>query len=393
MGSSTRYLISRLWTLAAALTAVAVGVAACGGNGTDTGGNNDNSKPSGLPACGSSTLLTTSPVPIGGIREIAPLGNLNPPGHTFPTDHIYLYFPQTPEGSEATPVSSPGTIRMYSVALQKRLATSTLPEFDDYTMSFWVCTDVAMYFAHVTTLSPQFQTAIGADFPDCHPPYSTGGSSFQQCYKNVDVTLNPGDPIGTAGGPGQGALDLGASDDRVTLAFVDPGRTTGQGGVHAVCPLDYFTAEAQAQLDTLLAVNGNHRTVAPICGTVNQDIAGTAQGRWFFDTTSTEDHHLALVHTNWDPTVGIFSIGTTLPGSSPGWFIFTPAQTGRVNLDFNLVTADGMIYCYQQAPYPANIMHIQLETPSRLRIQYNPRPLCGDPSTWTFDSTSVTYVR
>ena len=38
-----------------------------------------------------STFLV-SPLEIKEIRFITPLGNLNPPGHTLPTSHIYFYF-------------------------------------------------------------------------------------------------------------------------------------------------------------------------------------------------------------------------------------------------------------------------------------------------------------
>lgn len=41
--------------------------------------------------CGSATQLTTSPVPLASIQFLIPLGNLNPPAHTAPTDHIYFW--------------------------------------------------------------------------------------------------------------------------------------------------------------------------------------------------------------------------------------------------------------------------------------------------------------
>jgi hypothetical protein len=35
--------------------------------------------------------LTQPPLRLDEFTEIVPLGNLNPPGHTFPSDHVYLY--------------------------------------------------------------------------------------------------------------------------------------------------------------------------------------------------------------------------------------------------------------------------------------------------------------
>src|SRR5206468_3329546 len=140
----------------------------------------------------------------------------------------------------------------------------------------------------------------------------------------------------------------GGFDDQATaLAYVDLSRIYTESGTHTVCPIDYFVTGVRDALRQKLAVNGNHRTIEPVCGTVMQDVANRAQGRWFFDATEHEDPHLALVHENWDPTIGAMSIGTSLPGTGATVLLFTPAQTGRVNLDFNLVGADGNIYCYQ----------------------------------------------
>src|SRR5690242_9125489 len=44
-----------------------------------------------LPACSGNTLYTALPTDLSGVSGIVPLGNLNPTGHTLPTDHIYLY--------------------------------------------------------------------------------------------------------------------------------------------------------------------------------------------------------------------------------------------------------------------------------------------------------------
>ena len=139
-------------------------------------------------------------------------------------------------------------------------------------------------------------------------------------------------------------------------------------------------------------MNGVHRTVAPICGTIMQDVANTAQGRWFFDATVQEDHHLALVHTSWNPTIGAFSIGTSLPGTPSTLLFFTPAVSGRMNLDFNRVTADGNIYCYQFTNSSSRI-YIRLETATRLRIEFAASGACGDPAGWSFSAAAVTFDR
>src|SRR5689334_8944172 len=47
-------------------------------------------QPADVPA--GTLRLRVSPIDVGEIRFITPLGNLNPPAHTIPTDHIYFYF-------------------------------------------------------------------------------------------------------------------------------------------------------------------------------------------------------------------------------------------------------------------------------------------------------------
>jgi hypothetical protein len=371
---------------ALSLAAVVLAITGCSSDG-------GSSAPAGLPACSSATLMPTSPLAYADIREIAPLGNLNPSGHTFPTDHIYLYLQIVGGITASVPVVSPGNIRVSSVTLQKRTGGGTA-EFDDYGLSFYPCSTVSLYFGHVTTLATGFSAKVGALDGSCNAPYQTGGSTFQQCVKNVDIAVSAGEAIGTAGGPGQGALDLGAIDNGApALAYVDPSRTAGQGGGRAACPADYFVPAVLNALLPLFAVNGHHRTIAPVCGTVMQDVANTAQGRWFFDATTNDDHHLALVHTSWDPTIGAFSIGTSVPGTTPAVLMFTPAQVGRVNLDFNRVTTDGQIYCYQFTNSITMTVYIQLQTNSHLRIQANPTGSCGDPATWVFGTGAVGFDR
>jgi hypothetical protein len=84
-----------------------------------------------------------------------------------------------------------------------------------------------------------------------------------------------------------------------------------------------------------------------IGGAVTQDVANTAQGRGYFNEAEMDDLHLALVHDNADPTQGTFSVGYSIASLPSGTSMFTPAATGRVNVDFNRITADGNTYCFE----------------------------------------------
>ena len=343
---------------------------------------------SGLPSCSAATLLTVTPMALADIREISPLGNLNPSGHVFPTDHMYFYANVGP----AVTVVSPGAIRVTQALLQKRTGNGQ-PELDDYGLDFYPCTGQHYYFAHIASISPSLATLLGALDGSCNPSYMTGGYTYTQCRKDVSVMLAAGDTIGTAAGPTEGALDLGLIDiDSAALAFVDPARVN-ETTLHAGCPIDQFVADVRDSLRLRLKVNGNLRTIPPICGSVMQDVANTAQGRWYFDATGGEDHHLALVHQNWDPTIGAFSIGTQVPGTGATVFIFTPSATSRTNRDFQLVTAHDSIYCYQITNYAGHVF-TQLLSDTQVKIEvFTSGATCGDSTTWAFTGNAVTFAR
>jgi hypothetical protein len=342
---------------------------------------------SGLPPCGPATLLTVTPMALGVLHELAPLGNLNPPGHTFPTDHIYFYANVGP----AVPVVSPGSVRITQAMVQKRTGNGQ-PELDDYGLDFYPCPGQHFYFAHLASLSASLQAQLGTLDNSCNPPYMTGGYTYVQCRKTVKVDLAAGDTIGTAGGPTEGALDLGlVNTNSPPLAFADPARAS-ENTLYAACPVDFFASPVRDSLEVRFAVNGNHRTSPPVCGTVMQDVANTAQGRWFFDATTNEDHHLALVHASWDPTIGAFSMGTMVPGTSSNVLFFTP-DTGRLNRDFNLVTADGKVYCYEPTNLSGHVF-IQLASSIQLKIEVvTATAACGDTTTWALSGSVGTFAR
>lgn len=88
--------------------------------------------------------------------------------------------------------------------------------------------------------------------------------------------------------------------------------------------------------------------------------------------------------------------GTAVPSMSVGSWRFTPTTTGRVNLDFNLVTADGKFYCYQNlSPFPPVVRHVlvQFVSPSRVRIDGVLGRECGEPATWTFSPAARDFTR
>lgn len=347
--------------------------------------------PSGMAACTGTAVLSRSPVALSALHEITPLGNLNPTGHVFPSDHIYFI---APAGTIAD-VVAPANIVISNVARQTR-SGGGLPNVVDYIMTFFPCADVQFYFAHLGALSATVLAQVGSFDTSCNASYVTGGLTYQQCYKALSIPVTAGTPIATM----IGGLDWGGYDRRTpVLGYVDPARTVGGNGDftsnHTICPIDYVTSDVAGPMRALFGGRGARRTMEPVCGQVMQDVASTAQGRWYFGTAQQDDPHLALVHDNVDPTQGMFSVGSSIASLPSGVYGFKPASSGRVNADFSRVTADGNVYCYESPGQWVRASHILLRMPSvsSLEIGAANGASCGDPATWSLSGVSAQFAR
>ena len=357
-----------------------------------------------LAPCGSSsTLFSIAPLALDDVTSIFPLGNLNPTGHTFPTRHMYFHIrttdPSDPASPKAeVPLVAPGDLVITSISTSQNLTRD--PPLTDYSVRFAACEEFTGYFLHVNTITEKLQDQFTPPFDWCNE-YSTGGDIYRNCGKRLTIEMKAGEPIGTAGGPGHNALDFGASDTRVPpLQFANPSRW--QGGRYVVCPLDYFEPGLRDALYGLLGDGAVLRTIAPICGEVEQDEPGTAQGAWFAAGAAggNEDPHLALVHDNSDPSIGVFSIGTSLGaiGVPAGLYHFDPTSSGPVNREFRDVTADDRVYCYEirlrfaRPESPPTVVTLQLTGPATLRVGIHAAGACG-PGPWAQGSTIVDFER
>jgi hypothetical protein len=384
-----------MWGFATMLVILtALLVAACSSSGA-TGPGGDVKPPATMSACSTGPFLTRSPVALNVLGSIAPLGNLNPSGHVFPSDHTYWAMASGYHGVLPALVA-PGNVTIVQAGRQSN-QTGSQPVLYDYVLKFYACSDVMFYFYHISTLAPALLTQIGSFDKGCSAPYSTGGSNFQQCYVDVQIPMTAGAELGVLGtGAGSGISDFGAYDARIApQGFVNPARVNGPS-LQTVCPVDYFVPAVADSMRALLGgYSGNRRTVAPLCGTIMQDVANTAQGRWYFDETTMEDHHLALVHDNADPTVGVISMGTSVPSIPVTTYPFTPLPTGKVNADFSRVTADGSIYCFQNSSQQGQFhwqssihMLVQMPSAATLKIVGVSGATCGDPAAWSMTGAS-----
>jgi len=370
----------------AAAAGLVLSALTCGDNGGPTSVDGPGTAPKGLASCGSAPFLTAPLVPSANIALVVPLGQLNPPSHTMPTDHVYFYM------SLLSPISVPSAAIVTTVVSQTRSGGGQ-PTVADYEVFFFPCADVRISLGHVASLFPRFSAKVGAIDGECRPSTQTGGFTYQQCLKNVNVNVSAGEAIGMSAA----SLDVWARDRRVTVPYVNQARlsdATGDfGDKHVACVIDYYEASIADQLRSKLGSPKQPRTTPPVCGTVMHDLANTASGRWFRPGSPTypEDPHLALAHDNYQPALAAFSVGTSIPSLPTGVYTFTPASTGRVNLDFQYVTTIGETECYSTSRNQRVLL--QLVSASRLRVEGIGPGACGDPATWVLGAGAVEFER
>jgi hypothetical protein len=218
-----------------------------------------------LPSCDGATF-TVAPVDPSLLQEIAPLGNMAPPGHTTRTEQTYLRFPGL-QGSATTvyPLYAPADITLLLV----RSATGMTMDPEDHSIAFALCQDVYGYFNHVKSLSDELAALVATR--ECNSYDSGAGPCETQLFDSI--------PAGTLleqVGRLQGNFDFGALDMRVTNTFANPDRYQFARTPHIVCPYNYFEADLRDQFFALIP-----RTQEPRCGTATQDVPGTLQGVWF----------------------------------------------------------------------------------------------------------------
>ncbi len=362
-------------------------------------------------SCGTKNdFFTVSPIAQSDLTNIVPLGNPNPPAHIFPTDHIYFYLrrsgPPPQSGALApaaeVPVVAPGNMTLVRVN-SKQYLSSTRQGFQphtDYEIEFSLCSEFTARFDHLASLSDKIKSQSPPS--DSCQTYDTGAEVIKSCVQNVNINLNAGDSLGTAGGPnGSNALDFGAIDTRIpSPVYANPSRW-GPNTLSAVCALDYYTSDQQSVLKAKLgSFQGNLRTIPPLCGTVAQDVPNTAQGVWFVKGTMQtypEAPHLALVHDNIDPSKGVFSVGSSMSASglSAVAYNFVPTTSGSVNTDFKNIGTDGKTYCFETSSQfsPGTfVIILQLTTSNTLRMEKQTLTKCGS-GPWTFGSTYTDFER
>ncbi len=339
-------------------------------------------------------LMTTLPLAEEDMEVIIPLGNLNPPGHTHPTDHLYYGLPYDEESGQRhlVEVRSPADGRITSIDVSTKTEEGVVSF--DYSLRFVLCPERTVKFGHITELSAPLRDALAGDEPDFCTEYGDAQARYEFCSHGTDVVLRAGDPLGAAGGPTgtSAALDLWMYDTALApngLLHSDEHSDV----VYTRCGLDYFTDEQRdLQYELLGGWDGTRRTAAPVCGEIAQDLPGTAQGNWYADADAASewDAHLALVHDNVDPAIAVIAVGGMIAG--PGLWTFAPRPDGTVNRDFASLAPGQQVFCFHEFDDASNrggSFLIRLVDDDTMLVEQEPGS-CSDGAAF---ASPVTYRR
>jgi hypothetical protein len=256
-------------------------ISACGGSHTPASPSST-SNGSGVNVPAGTLTLRVSPIDQSAIRWITPLGNLNPPAHPIPTDHIYFYFadPDARETAEArrTDFFAPGD----------GTVTTVLGSVGTESKVFIQQTSTFSYYLDHLILSVPLQR----------------GSA-----------VTAGQRLGTTGSAY--GIDLGVINQSLNLNFLIPSHYIGDT-IHADAPLKYFAEPIRSQLYARV-----QRVGSDLDGKIDFDVAGRLAGNWFLGSNAL----LAFVYDTYDPSSvristgagalqGVFSIAAGEPAPS-----------------------------------------------------------------------------
>ena len=362
-------------------------------------------------ACTTNAVFDHTPMKIQDIDYLTPIGVLGPPGHTYPTDHMYFYTDWEKEG--AVKIYSPGNITLTKISntvyTPKEGKEPVRPWNTDYELKFTACREITGLFGHVVNLTDELQNKIGEISEENTETWSTADETIVSYDKRVDIKLTSGELMGWAAPPG-GALDLTLLDSRVSNYFVNKDIQSYEE--HIVCPLNYFTESVRKQLEPKLGAKypGGDKfcnLTLDQCGTIAFDKDDAAQGVWTIQNIPeglrNEDVGLSLVNCSLNSSKGAISIGSHGFSWDSSVYYFEKNFTGKGNRDFSEVSADGNVFWYQILNYTAHVLEdqcilIKLIDNHNLKFQYvdlDGLELPSDPtSLWNRDGNDlIDFVR
>lgn len=288
-------------------------------------------------------VFTASPLRFDDLTYIAPLGGLNPPGHTIPNDHIgFYYVDRCPCDLSPRPVFAPaaGTVRVIRRGSDDGIEVGQPPDAPDSHKQPWY------YMGHVI-LRPEIQE----------------GSH-----------LEAGQEIGTTS-PHAFGVDLGVVDQRVQNRFVVRERYNDKA-LYGDKPLRRFTEPLKTQLYARVRRAGPDKD-----GVFDYDIAGRLVGGWFHeslprDVSSTSPEGwgrtLAFVYSAWDPAVPHVSVGGTITQPAVWWIDPADPDFRGVSVTSGMVRYRLSISPSSPTQPPDHVLLVQLLADDQLMVEAFP---------------------
>ena len=334
------------------------------------------------PKCPSnlSGILTYQLMDPKYIGAMIPLGNVAPPGHTSPVDHIY--FEANTDGHIPLYAPADGWITHVMANSTKKDAGSDYV-FDSYVITYTICDGLVLDFAGYTGINQSLQDELAKHSDECKSGITKVGhddAGEQQCdYQDLNFKVTSGETIGytertkTAEGGYNLPFEIWTADYNLpSPAQTDWSYYGDDRYAHNYCTFDLYSGDLKNQFDAKFGdyntpsvknsdgtlVPGTAvfkpRTVAPLCGTLDQDVVGTIQGMWFshkpdpkgYANVDATGQGISFLHNNIDPTKGEVVVGGELSNNIAGILEFDPTHSGTVNREPSEIKADGSIYCY-----------------------------------------------
>lgn len=328
------------------LVATVLAAAGCGGGGAHTPTAVTPAPPD--DGLASALVFTASPIDPGVIEFIVPLGNLNPPDHTLPTDHIYFYHRLR---HPAAPV--------YDVVAPAGGIVREARRGNDDTLRVQVTATHTYYLGHV-----RLDAAI-----------------------HDGMALAAGQRIGTTSTLSYG-LDVGLEDLGVTRFFANPARY-GEGTIHAESALRFFQEPLRSTLYGLVERLGAEKD-----GKIDFDQPGRLAGNWFLEGLAPAESsifgngrkHLAFVRDVRDPSIIRVSLGGALGVTG----VFAVQQGAPDPAD--VAPASGVVlYRLTIAPGSQQVATLLVEMADDRRLRAEAFPPSATPTGFT--AGALTYLR
>jgi hypothetical protein len=306
--------------------------------------------------------FTFSPLDLSDFVFATPLGNLNPPGHTMPSDHVYLYWVD-PDHRSASDLARIRVVRAPGAGKVNFLINPNGPG-SDFKIGVKMTNTFSYYLDHVL-----LDSGI-----------------------TMGTELQAGQRVGTTS-PYSYAVDLGVMNFEITLTgFVNPSRYTDET-LHTDSPYKYFVQPLRDSLYARVTRIGPDKD-----GKIDFDVPGRLVGGWFLkglalgeasENSDAWPKHLAFVYDMNNPTAARIAIGGIL--SMQGVYgIMQPAPDPST-----ISTASGKIGYKLISPFDfpnisLGLMIVQMVANDTIKVETFPS-LNAD--TASFDSRAAIYTR